>query len=384
MPNSADAEDDILTRVRAFSRDTVAPAAAGWAMGQSPDAEHYRDAAKLGLFRLELPATAGGLGLGFALKARVCEALAAADFGFAMSVVNTHNVALRLCLGAPDALREKYLPGLLSGRISACTALTEPGAGSDFAAIATRAARSGNGWGLTGEKAWIVNGRHAGLAIVFAQCGTTGDASGIGAFLVDLTLPGVRAHAQDSAFSQTSIGTGGFVLDGVEVAEDHLLLEPGTAFKSILTEINGARAYVAAMCCGMLDAALSQAADYGETRRAFGKPLATHPGWRLALAEARTERAAARALTEEAIGCVAAGEDAQLVAAQAKLCAVRACQRHLPELLHAMGAAGLRPEYCFTRHLAAAQMAALTDGANALLRERVGRITRPATSTSRT
>lgn len=373
-------EQEFLTQVQVFSDSQVSAAAAGWSLGETPDGSIVEQAAQLGLTGVQVPVESGGLGFDFSYKAKACELMAAADFGFSMSLVNTHNAARRIALRAPKSVSAQYLPRLLSGKASACTALTEPGAGSDFAAITMRATQTPDGWVLNGEKAWIINARHAELSIVFAQCEETGTskpskgAGSIGAFLVDLNAAGARRYALDSAFSQTSIGTGGFVLDGVEVPADHLLMPPGTAFKSVLTEINGARAYVAAMCCGMLEAALTQATAYGERRMSFGKPLSAHQNWRHDLVKVQVDLAAARALTERAVELLASEMDAQLAAAQAKILAVQACQRGLPVLLHAMGAEGLRPEYCFTRHLAAAQLAALTDGSTEMLRERVARL----------
>lgn len=363
-----------LDRVHAFARGPVARAAPGWSLGEAPDRQLIRDAARIGLTGITTPEAYGGQGHGFSTLVAACETMAAVDFGFAMSLINTHNVGMRLSLSAPDALCEAYLPRLLSGEISACTALTEPGAGSDFAAITTRAEEAGEGWRISGEKTWIVNGRHAGLAVVFAQCGDAGEASGIGGFLVDLDQAGVRRYPIHSGFAQGSMGTGGFELDNAAAAA--LLLPPGAAFKSILTEINAARSYVAAMCNAMLGAAIRDAADYGARRQSFGKPLEQLPAWRQPLGAAETDHAAARALTERAVALVERGEDAQLAAAEAKIFAVEAAQRHIPQMLHAMGAAGLLPDYCFTRHLAAAQIAGFTDGATGILRDRVARLTR--------
>jgi len=375
---ASQAENDFLVRIQAFAKTELTPAAAGWSMGQSPDAAMYSKSGGLGLTGIQVPRDLGGQDLGFAVKAQVCGILAYADFGFAMSLINSHNVAARLCRSAVPTLRDRYLPSLLSGQTSACTALTEPSTGSDFAAIRTKALSDGDNWVLSGEKRWIVNGRHAGLAIVFAKCGDVDDASGIAAFLVDLTAPGVRRYAIESGFSQTSIGTGGFVLDAVELPGANLLLPAGTAFKSILTEINGARTYVAAMCNGMLRAALDQATVYGTVRHSFGKPLNAHPGWQAALERAGEALTASEDCTAKAIQLIDSAQDAQLAAAQAKIKAVESCQHHLPELMHAMGAEGLLPNYPFTRHLAATQMAALADGATNILRERVARLTRTA------
>lgn len=364
-----------LDQVTDFAAHRVAPAAAGWSMGQSPDAAIVAEAAALGLFGMEVPVVQGGMGIDFATRAQACAILAGADFGFAMSLVNTHNIALRLCQIAHAELRDRYLPALLSGQTSACTALTEPGTGSDFAAVTTTARKQGEGWLLNGEKTWIINGRHAGLSIVYAQCASPGDASGIGAFLVDLTASGVTRYAIDTGFSQTSMGTGGFRFTDVALPAQAQLIAPGTAFKAILTEINAARTYVAAMCNGMMSAAIETVQSHGATRHSFGKPLNAIPSWQSHLAAAVAALEASTAVTAKAVTLVTNGKDAQLAAAEAKIAAVTSAQAHLPELLQLMGAEGLRPEHPFTRHLAAAQIAGFTDGATNTLKDRVEKLT---------
>lgn len=376
MPGTPQSE--LLQAIANFASREVATAAADWSMGAEPGRDLRVRAAELGLTKLQVPAECGGLGLDFAVKVRACEILAAADFGFAMSVINTHNVAVNLARLAAPEVAARFLPRLLDGRGTACTALTEPGAGSDVAAMTTMAVHDGDDWVITGEKSWIVNARHADVAIVYAQCGQVGEHSGIGAFLVDLTAPQCRRYPVDSPFSQTSIGTGGFELDAYRAPARHLLLAPGTALKSILREINGARIYVAAMCCGMVAEALAVVRGYGTTRTTFGRSLMQHQAWRHTVADATADLAAARALVDQAAHAFITDVDAELSAGAAKLHAVAMSQRHLPALLHAMGAEGLKTGYPFARHIAASHIAALTDGSNNMLRERLSR--RAATS----
>ena len=133
------------------------------------------------------------------------------------------------------------------------------------------------------------------------------------------------------------------------------------------------RIYVAAMCCAMVSASLRRAQTYGETRQSFGKPLNQHPTWREPLAKAATRLAAAWALVEAAITAVESGAETRHLAAAAKVNAVTLAQSELPTLLHAMGAEGLRESEPFTRHIGAAQVAALTDGSTAMLLDRLGR-----------
>lgn len=368
-----DVAADFLADVRAFARTHVEKHTAAWARGEAIDPAVALHAARIGLTRIEIPVASGGMGLSFHTKVEACAIIAAADFGLAMSLVNTHNVAKRIAVTAPEAVARTLVPDLIAGRASACTALTEPSAGSDAAAMRCTARPTECGWILDGEKTWIVNARHARLSIVYAQTGEHSDATGIAAFLVDLTNPCCERYAIESGFSQASIGTGGFRLNQYFAPSEHAILPAGTAFKAILSEINGARIYVAAMCCAMVSAGLRLARTHGETRQSFGKPLDQQPTWREPLARCATQLAAAWALVETAIIATEAGGDARHLAAVAKVNAVSLAQAQLPAMLHAMGAEGLKDTYPFTRHIGAAQIAALTDGSTGMLLDRLAR-----------
>ncbi len=369
-----------LDRVYRFVTQDAAPA---FARGTPSDVvlrQLRANAAHLGLTGLQVPLSAGGSGLDFRTRAQACAAVAGVDFGLAMSLVNTHNVAFKVAMLADETTRAEVLPALLHGDASACTALTEPGSGSDFGAIQTRAEWVHDHWEISGEKTWVINARHARWAIVYAQCAHAGDRQGIAAFLVDLQSAGCTPYALESAVDQTSIGSGGMQLDRVRVPRERLLVAAGEAFKDIMTEINSARAYVAAMCLGMLDAAFHTAKDYGYTRHTFGRALFQHQAWRLNLAQAQSELSAARALLEQAIHAIhhQPGSDPQVqsLCAQAKVIATQTCHRQLPSLLHAMGAHGLHTHYPIARHCAAIHMASLTDGSDEMLLERIAALMR--------
>lgn len=362
-------EAGFLDRVAAFAREVIAPKAAGWDRAGQFDVEALRAAAKLGLLGMETPVSAGGLGLPFRAKAKVAETLAAADYGFAMSVINSQNLTYMLATEAPQ-LAERYLPDLLTGARLGSTALTEPQAGSDFAAITTFADKVSDGWVLNGTKAWIVNTAASDVIAVYAQTAKGAGGAGIGAFLVDGRREGFQRSAPFSMTSQNSIGTGGFTLTDYHVAEDEMLRAPGHAFKAILHEINGARIYVAAMCCGMVGAALEIASDYGRKRQTFGKRLSQHQGWRWTLGEAEVDLAAARLMVADASALMENG-DPQFAAARAKIFATKMAERQLPALAQLMGAEGLRDDYPFSRHLIGARVASFVDGSTEMLLERL-------------
>ena len=366
----------LLAQTAAFARDVVAPQAVVWERERRIGRDAFAQAARIGLTRLEVPRALGGLGMPFSVKAKVAELLGAADFAFTMSLINTHNVAAKLVRDAPPAVAARYVDDLMAGRRVGCTALTEPGAGSDFAAIATRATRTPQGWRIDGVKAWITNASEADVVVLYAQTEPGSGGRGIAGFLVDARREGFVREPGFALAGQHAIGTGGFRLVGYAASDNELLQPPGKAFKAALGSINGARTYIGAMCCGMVGEALRIASDHGERRETFGRPLADRQGWRWRLAEAASELAACRLMVERAASLVDAGEDAQLVAAQAKLLSTRMAERQLPALAQAMGAEGLREHYPFGRHLIGARVAGFVDGSSEMLLERIAAVMR--------
>ena len=192
------AADALLARAAAFARDVVMPGAPRWEAEQRIGREAVEAAAAIGLTGLEVPTAWGGLGLGFGVKAQVAEVLGAADFGFTMSLINTHNVAAKLAREAPPELARRYVPELLAGRRLGCTALTEPGAGSDFGAIRTLATRTPQGWRIDGEKAWITNAAEADVIVLYAQTEAGSGGRGIACFVVDGRRDGLRSASRPS------------------------------------------------------------------------------------------------------------------------------------------------------------------------------------------
>jgi alkylation response protein AidB-like acyl-CoA dehydrogenase len=332
-----------------------------------------RVAASFGLTGIQVGHEHGGFGAPYSTKAKLAQRLASVDFGVSMAVINSQNVADDLSRWLPAAVSKRWVPGLLSGELIGCTALTEPGAGSDFSAVTTRAVQTADGWRLQGEKAWIINAKIADVFLVYAQTQPDAGAAGIAAFVVEAKRSGFERSSDTFTSAAALSGTGGFRLQGYVAQADEMLHAPGLAFKRALESINGARVYVAAMCVGMLQESLRIAHAYGQHRQTFGQPLAQHQGWRWMLAEAAVDLEAASALVQCAAQAIDEGTQSQDLAAKAKVFATRAAQRHLPALLHAMGAEGLRDSYPLLRHVAAAQVATLVDGSTEMLLERISK-----------
>lgn len=372
LPEFDAAETALIEAVAAFRDREIAPNAARWERERRVPVEALRAAAALGLTGIEVPRELGGLGARFSVKVRIAEVLSEADMAFAFSLINTQNIAARLARGGTPAMRERYLAALLKAERFGCTALTEPGAGSDFAAITTSARKVDGGWILNGEKAWITNAAVADVLVVYAQTDPAKRGRGIGGYLVDATRPGFERKPSYALVGGHAIGAGGFALRDHFVPDADVLYPPGEGFKSALQSINGARTYVAAMCCGMLQGALRIALDYGAERRAFGKPLLEHQGLRWKLAEVATDLEAARLLAYAAAEVIESERDAVLPAAQAKAFASRMILGRLGDCMQAMGAEGLRESHPIGRHLALARIANYVDGSTEMQHERIG------------
>lgn len=365
-------DSETLThQARTFASDVILPNVTEWERQRRFPVDVFAKASEAGLTAIETPIDHGGLGMPFSVKTQIAELLGAADYGLAMAILNTQNVAAKLARDASREVADRYIPDILSGTRLGCTALTEPGAGSDFAAISTTATRDGDGWVLNGEKAWIINAAVADVIVLYAQTAPGSGGKGIAAFLIDGQRAGFERLPAFDVAGEFTIGAGGFRLNNYRVEADELLQPPGQAFKAALHSINGARIYVAAICCGMVHACLQTAAEFGRNRHTFGRALVENQGWRWSLAEAEVDLAGARLMVHDAANLIDSNTNAMQAAARTKIFATRMATRHIPALAQLMGAEGLRDHYPFGRHQIGARMASFTDGSTEMLLDRL-------------
>ena len=365
-------EAAFLDRAAAFTANTVAQHANEWERARRQPVEALREAASLGLLRLETPKEQGGLGHRYLVKLALCEEMSRADMAFTFSMVNTQNVAARLAVSPVAQHREEHVPALMSGALFGATALSEPGAGSDFSSIRTSAQKVEGGWRLDGEKGWITNAAIADLFITYVQTDVSAGWRGIACFLVDARKPGFTRCPAYDLMGGHAIGAGGFMLENYLASDEDMIAPQGEAFKLAMKGVNGARVYVAAMCVGMLGHALETALAYGAERRAFGKSLLEHQGLNWSLGDVANDLEALRGLVAHAGHLIDREEDAVMAAAHAKKFAGRVTLPRLADCIQSMGAAGVREEYGLHRHLACAKIAAYTDGSTEMMNERIG------------
>ncbi len=356
-------EANLVEIARTFAAEHITPYAADWELNRIVPVKTFREAAAVGLSGVLVPKELGGHGASHIAAAKVLEELAGACFAFTFGLWVHNNLLNAIARnGTPEQIA-RYVPAMLAGERIGAFCLTEPGAGSDAAAITTRAKESAHGWRLSGEKAWVTNGTHADVFGVYAQTNPAQGWRGIASFLVSGDAPGLVREAPYTLLGGHAMGVTGLRLTDCPVPEADLLFGPGDGFKAAMRGITMARTFVAASCCGILTSSLKTALTYGAKRQAFGKPLLTFQGLQWELADVATDLEAARLLTYQAAAALDQGEAAIAEAAYAKKFASRVALTGVSQCMQVMGAVGLRTDTPLGRHLATAKITHYLDGA---------------------
>jgi alkylation response protein AidB-like acyl-CoA dehydrogenase len=261
---------------------------------------------ELGCCGMLIPEEWGGAGLDTISYVLMLEEVARVDASMAVALSVTNSVvAWPLWRHGSDAQRQKYLPRLARGEILGAFCLTEPQAGSDAAAIETRAVRSGKTYRLNGTKSWVTNGGESGVYLVFAKLEPAAGASGatkkpITAFLVEPGFSGFRVSRYEDKMGLRSSRSAEIVFADCEVPEENRLGEEGQGLKIALEALDGGRVGIAAQAVGLAQGALEAAASYAKQRRAFGKIIGEFQAIQFMLADMQTEIEAARLLVWQA------------------------------------------------------------------------------------
>jgi alkylation response protein AidB-like acyl-CoA dehydrogenase len=350
----------------AFVRDTVKPGVAAWeAAGAYPRAA----VAASGLTGLFCPPDLGGSGLGFPAGMDVFEELGRGDAALAFSL-SMHNAVAAAVAGCADAgLRSRWGEDLAAGRALGGFSLTEPHAGSDATAITTMARRSGDGWSVTGRKAWVSLAGEADVFLVVCKTTTDPGHADIALLAVDATAPGVSFPVRYRTATAAFLPIGEMALAD---APGILVAPPGAGMRAALGAIDVARCDIAAIACGLHAEALDIALAYTRTRQAFGRPLLDLDTMRFTLADALTELEAGRLLYVRAAGLL--GTAAGTVAtAHAKRFCPDAALRAAIACSEALGAYGWLEDTPLPRFISLAKMLQVVDGTAEIQRLVIGR-----------
>jgi len=374
-PNlTAEERAAILDAVRDFAQHELAPHALEWDAASHFPRETLHRGGELGLGGIYVREDFGGAGLSRSDAAAIFEELAQGDTAIA-AYISIHNMVVWMIdTYGDEAQRSHWLPLLtsMSGFGSYC--LTEPGAGSDAAAIATSAVRSGDDYVLTGVKQFISGGGEASVYIVMARTDADAGARGITAFLVPADAAGLSFGALEHKMGWNAQPTRQVILDEVRVPASSILGVPGQGFKIAMSALDGGRINIAACSLGGAQWALDRALKYVHERFTFGEPLAERQAVVFALADMATELRAARALVRDAAASLdAKAPDASMQCAMAKRFATAAGFKIANEALQLHGGYGYLHEYGIEKVVRDLRVHQILEGTNEIMRVIIGR-----------
>ncbi len=308
-------EQAFADSMRRYARERLMPEYAKWDQGSSYPRERVRELGELGVTGLAIPAAYGGSEGSYVMGGIAAEELGRGDIN-ATVFLQTHMIGGNIAIHAQEKIKRQWLPAMASGERIACLALTEPGAGSDAAAISASARRDGGHYVMRGEKASISLAGMADVAVLFARTGGPG-ARGISAFMLPLDLPGVSRRLYRSAGGRL-MQRGSLLLDDVRVPADHLIGEEGGGFSQVMNAFDFNRAIIALSCLGAALQSLEETIEHARNRRTFGKALAQHEGVSFQIAEHLTLVRAARWLAYDCLALRDRGERHTREAAMSK------------------------------------------------------------------
>jgi len=343
----------IQDTARQFAEGVLAPQAAQLDATADPDIlkSHLSQLAELGFMGLNVSEDYGGAEVGtLAFSLAITElAKACASTAVAVSVSNMVAEVIQ-AIGTEDQKRE-YLPKLCSGEMPAGSfCLTETEAGSDPAAMKTRAVKEGDFWVLNGTKVWISTAAIAGVFVVWAVTDPSAPkGKGISCFLVPAETPGIKVGKPEEKMGQKGSGTHEVIFEDCRIPLTALMGSENQGFKIAVTELAGGRIGIASLAYGIASAALDYARDYIQERKQFGRALADFQGLQWMLAEHYTEMEAVRLLTLQAAALKEAGLPFAQQASMAKLMAAEKGNQACYSALQLLGANGYMKDYPLER-----------------------------------
>jgi len=363
--------------VREFCAGEVVPAVDDFERRGEDPATLYTKLAELGLSGLPFPEEYGGGGQSYTTYLLVIEELAYHYLSLAIGVSVHTLCAFAVNEFGSDLQRKEILTKLAGGEWYGAYSLSESGAGSDAAALSTKALRGEGSYRLNGGKLWCTRGNEADLVLMMARTGEAGPA-GISSFLIEKGTPGFAGTKKEDKMGWRSSPTWQLTLDDVEVPDSRRLGEEGMGFRIAMASLDSGRLGIAACGIGLAQAALDAALSFTGEREQFGRPVGSNEGVQFMLADMSTQIEAGRRLYRHAAALRDAGEDYGLQAAQAKLFCTDTAMKVSIDALQLHGGYGYVTEYPAERYMRDAKGLQIVEGTNQIQRYVIGRrLTKP-------
>lgn len=369
--------DDLIAlrdMARKFAAEHIAPHAREWDREADIPRRVVAKLAELGFLGIFIPTEFGGCGFGD-MEATVIMEEIARHCGATALMLDAHNAlcSAHLILAANDAQKAKYLPRLAKGECLGAWALSEPGCGSDAAALTSTAVLDGNTWVLNGAKQWITNGFYAGVYVITARTTPSGGARGISAFVVERGTPGLIIGKKEDKFGMRASDTVGLTLDNLRIPKENLVGELNGGFRDAMRVLERGRITISAMSVGLGRGALEESLNYAFQRTSFGKPLFDHQSIQFMLADMAMEVDAGRLLTRKAAMLSDRKQPCNVDASIAKLFTSEMATRACLNAIQIHGGNGYTKEFPVERYLRDSKLCEIGEGSSQIQRMIIAR-----------
>ena len=378
-----DEQSELLKLVRQFVDEQIIPVAMELERKDEYPTQIVEGMKEMGIFGLMIPEEYGGLGESL-LTYGLCVEEIARGWMSVSGIINTHFiVAYLLIQHGTQEQKQRYLPRMATGEVRGAFSMSEPGCGSDVAAITSKAVTSGDGtWTINGQKMWLTNGGSSNLVATLVKTDNGGDSvyKNMTAFLMEKevgfgeTAPGLTIPGKIEKMGYKGVDTTELILDGYTTTTDQILGgEPGKGFYQMMDGVEVGRVNVAARACGVALRAFELGIDYAQQRETFGKKIAEHQAVLFRLAEMATKIEAGHQMMVRAARLKDSGERNDLEAGMAKYLASEYCSQVVEDSFRIHGGYGYSKEYEIERLYREAPMLLIGEGTADIQRMIIGR-----------
>jgi citronellyl-CoA dehydrogenase len=364
-----DQHEELRRTVARFVREEVNPHVEEWeAAGEFPSHEVFRKMGDLGLLGLRWPERFGGLGLDFSYSLVLAEELGLIRCGGVPMAIGVHTDMCTPALAnyGSDELRDEFLAPAIRGEYVGCLGVSEPGGGSDVAAVRTKAVSDGDDYVITGTKMWITNGLKADWCCLLANTSDGPAHSNKSLIIVPMDLPGIERQ-KIHKIGMHSSDTAQLFFDEVRVPKRNRIGDEGAGFLYQMLQFQEERLYGAASSLKSLDEQIDLTIEYCRERKTFGTPLIDNQVIHFRLAELRTEIEALRALTYRAVEQFVDGQDVTKLASMAKLKTGRLAREVSDACLQYWGGMGYTADNPIARSFRDGRLISIGGGADEIM-----------------
>ncbi len=357
--------DDLLATIRRYVGERLIPAEDEVSREDAVPNDILEEMKEMGLYGMTIPEEFGGLGLTTSEEVEVGFELGRCSPAFRSAFGTTNGIGSQaIVIDGTDEQKQRYLPRLATGDIVGSFALTEPDAGSDAAALTTRAVRDGDEYVIDGTKRFITNAPAAGLFTVMARTDPEEKgARGISAFLIPADTPGITIGPKEKKLGQQGSAVADVVFTGCRVPADALIggVE-GQGFRTAMKVLDRGRLVIAASFTGFAARILDDMVEYAVQRKQFGRPIAEFQLIQAMIADSTADLLAAKAMVREGAAAADRGDDISLHAASAKMFTSEMLGRIADRNVQVHGGAGYIADYAAERHYRDARLSRIYEG----------------------